>query len=387
MHNGGVLKMAVGQSDDVDAQSAVAQAIDQCRTQLAGKQPKAGVLFCAIESFDGSLIDRVREAFPGVKLIGASSAAEMSSGSGYLEDSVALALFASDDIETGVAMAGGAPDEIGASVVSALDEARRGITAPVKMCIVLADPAIAQLAAETLNSSLPGALVVGGGSGGDELGMTVRTYQLCNDRVETHGAAILLLAGDLALSSAVGTGWTVLGPSGTVTRAEYGVIEEIDDRPAADFLRGYIEVGRGAAVGNPLAIQDVGSDGWYLRVVLGSDDRGALMIPGGVSVGATVQLTTTNPHEMLVATAEAVDRAREAFPADATPTAALIFSCAVRKYMLGTRSSHEVAAAQAALPTSMPIAGMYCIGEIAPTGSSAASHFLNETFVTVLLGG
>jgi hypothetical protein len=34
----------------------------------------------------------------------------------------------------------------------------------------------------------------------------------------------------------------------------------------------------------------------------------------------------------------------------------------------------------------MAIAGMYCMGEVAPTGAEPGSHFLNETFVTLLLG-
>ena len=235
---------------------------------------------------------------------------------------------------------------------------------------------------------LPDALVVGGAAGRNELGATgVATYQFLNDRVESNAAAIFVIAGDIAVSHAVGTGWTVLGPSGTITRAEYGLVHEIDERPAADFLRGYIDVSAGSAPGNPLAIRDSGSDDWYLRVVLGSDAQGGLLIPGGVSVGATVQLTTTNPQQMLVATADAVERAHAAFPAGAVPTAALIFSCAVRKFMLGSRSGQEIAAAQAGLPALLPIAGMYCMGEIAPTGSTKTSHFLNETFVTVLVGG
>ena len=382
-----MLTMAVGQSDDVDARAAVAQALEQCRAQLGGKQPRAGVLFCAIEMFEPSLVDQVRAAFPGIDLIGATSSAEMSSVGGYLEDSVALAVFASDDVAMGTALAVGLDSDIPAKINGALDEALAEVTDPVRLCIVLADPGIAQLAAEALNDLLPGALVVGGGAGRDDLGATGATYQFRNERVESTAAAILLLAGDVAVSSAVGTGWTVLGPSGVVTKAQYGLIEEIDGRPAEQFLRGYIDVSARSAPGNPLAVHDADSDDWYLRVVLGADERGALRIPGGVSVGATVQLTTTNPQQMLVATSEAVQRAHAAFPPDAEPSAALIFSCAVRKYMLGTRSGHEVAAAQAGLPPSLPIAGMYCIGEIAPTGDSTTSHFLNETFVTVLIGG
>ena len=138
--------------------------------------------------------------------------------------------------------------------------------------------------------------------------------------------------------------------------------------------------------GNPLAVKDAGVDDWYLRVVIGNDGSGSLSIPGSIPEGATVQMTTTNPDDMLAATSDALERARAAFPGDSTPTAALIFSCAVRKYLLGSRTGEEVESARSLLPEAMAIAGMYCIGEIAPIGARVDSQFLNETFVTLLLG-
>jgi hypothetical protein len=54
--------------------------------------------------------------------------------------------------------------------------------------------------------------------------------------------------------------------------------------------------------------------------------------------------------------------------------------------VLGSRTAQEFAAAKLALPDAIPMAGLYCLGEIAPAGDAPGSHFLNETFVTVLLG-
>ena len=55
------------------------------------------MLLSVFESFDPSLVAAVRTAFPGVHVMGSTSAAEVSSVEGFLEDSVTLALFASDD--------------------------------------------------------------------------------------------------------------------------------------------------------------------------------------------------------------------------------------------------------------------------------------------------
>ena len=107
--------------------------------------------------------------------------------------------------------------------------------------------------------------------------------------------------------------------------------------------------------------------------MIASETTGSLSIQGSIPEGATVQLTTTNPDDMLAATSDALERARAAFPGDSTPTAALIFSCAVRKYLLGSRTGEEVESARSLMPEAMPIAGMYCIGEIAPTGASVTA--------------
>jgi hypothetical protein len=378
--------MAVGQSDDVDPARAIDEAIAQCRAQLDGLTPRAALLFSALDSFDAQLVTQVREAFGGIDIIGATSAAEMSSAAGYLEDSIALSVFASDNVELGVGMGDRIDIDAEGAARTAVVQARAGLTHEPKVCIVLTEGANAQRAMDALRAELPaGVLIVGGAAGRNEIAGTSKTFQVCNDAVSDNGVAIMLMGGPIDFSTAVGMGWRILGPQGVVTDSAYGVINAIDGRPAVDWIGTYLDLTSGRTSGNPLAIKDAGSEDWYLRVVLGPDDAGGLRIPGSAPVGATVQLTTTNPDDMLEAAQDAVERARAAYPGSREPGAALIFSCAVRKYLLGTRTGKEVEAARTALP-SMPIAGMYCMGEVAPTGAERDSHFLNETFVTVLLG-
>lgn len=382
-----MLTMAVGQSDDVDPAEAIREVLAQCGEGLHGLTPTAGLLFSALDSFDPSLIDAVREAFPGIDVIGSTSAAEMSSAVGYLEDSVALAVFASDDVDFSVGFGNGIDVDAQGAAHAAAQQALARTSKSPRVCIVMTEGINAQHVVEALRTELPAdVLIVGGAAGRHDLGGISPTYQFCNEQVVEHGVAILLLAGPVNYSTAVGTGWRVLGPRGVVTRSSYGVIHEIDGHPAAEWVSAYLDLTASGTFGNPLAVQDSGTDDWYLRVVLSGDASGALAIPGSIPVGATVQLTTANPDNMLAATADAVRRARSSFPGTSEPSAALVFSCAVRKYMLGTRAAQEVESARTLLPEALPIAGMYCIGEIAPTGSTLDSHFLNETFVTLLLG-
>src|SRR4051794_41977785 len=94
-----MLTMAVGHGDDVDPSDAIATAIDQCRATLGALEPQAGILFSAFDSFQPSILAAVADAFPTATVMGTTSAAEISSINGYLEDSITLAAFASDTVD------------------------------------------------------------------------------------------------------------------------------------------------------------------------------------------------------------------------------------------------------------------------------------------------
>jgi hypothetical protein len=385
-----MLTMAVGQSDDVDPARAIADAIAQCRPQLAGQSPSAGILFAALDSFDPSLIGAVQAAFPGIRLIGSTSAAELSSIAGYREDSVALALFASDDVDLTVGIGAGvehAPDRAAAAAVAA---ALAGTQKTPRVCVMLTSSVVGvmQQVVEAVARALPPDVVlVGGVSSGNDLGSSAPTFQFCDDTVVSDGVGVLVMSGPVVASVAVGAGWRPLGRSGVVTRSEHGRILEIDGRPAHDFVAPYLEGAGASAFGNPLAVREAGASDSYLRVVVAIDpSTGTVTTPGRIPEGATVQLTSTTSDSLIAAVGDTVRRAGATFPDGAHPQAALIFPCAVRKFLLGSRTSVEVQEARALLPP-IPIAGMYCVGEIAPIAGSEGSRLLNESFVTLLLGG
>ena len=385
-----MLRMAVGHSDDVDAADAIAIAIDQCRTQLDGLAPQAGFLVAAFDSFDPSLVATVRDAFPGCALMGSTSSAEMSSTSGFLEDSVSLALFASDDIEITAGLGLGIDRDVDAACREAVAEARSQSSRDPKVCVVFADAGIVepQRTLDALTGALPdGVLVVGGGSAWHDLASGAPSWQFSGERVTSEGVAVLLFSGPVAYSIAVGTGWRSLGAIGVITRSAPRQIEEIDGRPAVEYLARYLDVSAPASYGNPLAVREVGTDESYLRGIAGSDPAsGALNVFGSVPVGATVQLTTTTTEDILAGTRESLAAAAADFPGRTGPEAALMFSCVARRMLLGSRAGAEVELARSELGPAVPLAGLYCYGEIGPVSGSPSSRYFNTTFVTLLLG-
>ena len=105
-----------------------------------------------------------------------------------------------------------------------------------------------------------------------------------------------------------------------------------------------------ASFGNPLSVVEAGGDEPYYRAITGTDPAiGSVFVAGEVPVGAVVQLTTADTDDILGGTRGALDRATDAFPAGAQPEAALIFSCAVRRFLLGSRTRVETELARSVL--------------------------------------
>jgi hypothetical protein len=385
-----MLTMAVGHSDDVDPADAIADVVEQCRASLGSQTPQAGILISAFESFDPSIVAALRDAFGGVDIVGATSAAEISSAGGYREDSIALALFALDSIDVSVGLGQGLTDDTEEACRAAVAQALRGTDREPKLGIVFTGMAVVdpQRVLDAIARTLPsGVVLLGGGSGRSDLSSVGPTYQFWNDVVATDGVAIALFSGPIAFSTAVGTGWRPIGPLGVITTAGPGVIMEIDGRPAHEFLARYLDTIGPASFGNPLAIMEEGMTEPYLRVALASDaTSGNVAILGSVPVGATVQLAVTDSRQILSGATGAMERAVADFPAGTKPEAALIFSCAVRRSLLGSQTRLETETARSLLGASVPVAGLYCLGELAPIGGVSNSRFLNETFVALLLG-
>jgi hypothetical protein len=388
-----MFRMAVGHSDDVDLASAMEVVFAQCETGLAGAAPKAGLLVDAWGVDHQVAIDLVRTRYPGIELAGASSAGEMSSVLGFREDSVTLALFASDSIDLVVGLGRDLVADPLAAARQAVAEATAKTTLPPRLCIVLST--IGGVEASVILAALrtalgPGVAILGGGAApGDPSteGDGASSREFAGDVLTGDALTILLFAGPVAFSYGVETGWRGVGPRATITRTSDAGVLEIDGRPALDFYERYVGAGP-PPIANPLAVfEGSGSDRFYLRTPIAYDrDPGSIGFFGAVPEGATVQLTMAGTDEIFEGAKASFADALARFPDGARPDAALLFSCATRKYLLGTRAGREIEIAREVLGEAMPIGGIYCMGEIAPMASADGSRFHNATMVSVLLG-
>src|SRR2546421_689102 len=185
------------------------------------------------------------------------------------------------------------------------------------------------------------------------------------------------------------------GREGRVTEVDGHVVRGIDGRPAIEFYREFLgNADITQLTEYPLAVtadDDRGANSYYLRAPGRTDEAtGCIHFLGDVPDGARVHITTTNRDQILDATRSSFQHALDDFPnasgGGGKPALALCISCAGRKQILGSRTQEEGRIVNELL-AGVPAAGFYGYGEIARLAKDGISHYHNETFTTLLLGG
>lgn len=387
-----MLKMAVGQTEELDGGLAAAEVLAQCAAALDGEVPQAGLLLASHDLDFEDFLAAVADAYPDLELIGCTTAAPVSSASEYIEGSTTLTLFASDVIDFTTGLGTGVAASVDGAARQAVAEATAKTGKEPALAIVTPtmedfDPAAVSVElGRALGPTVP---VFGGGAVPDYpvVARWVGGVQFYGDRVEKDSLPMLLLSGPLQVSVGVRHGWTPVGKTAVVTRAKNETVYEIDGEPVVDFYRHYLGGTSEPAMATPLAIFDDETGRYYLRAPLDWDEEeGSATFFGSVPEGSVVQIAMASTDEILQGTEASVADALSGFPEGRLPEGALISACATRNWLLGSRTSSELDIIRTGLGPEVPVAGFYAFGEIAPLQLEAAPKFHNETCVTVLIG-
>lgn len=382
--------VVVAHSEDLDTEAILRELAEQCAEGLAGRTPQAALLFAAIDVDHEAVLAGLVAKWPGLQLIGCSTDGEVSSLRGFCEDSVSLILFGSDTVKITAGLGRNASADVEAACTQAVTTARIGTTLPPRFCIALPESLTTsgQQIVELLQKGLGDEVPLFGGGAADQWRMS-GTHQFFGSEVVSDSVPVLLFSGDLHCAFSAASGWKPVGEPGLVTRVEGPVVHEIDGRPALDFFRRFLGPSALPTPECPLAI--IGSDGGieYLRASNGfaKEATGEILLAGDVPLGAMVQIAIAGRDAILEGCRKSVEGAFAAYPRGKAPEAALVFSCAARKMLLGTRTAEEFGIVREVLGTDVPVCGFYGYGEIGPlAGASPASNYHNEAFVCLLMG-
>jgi small ligand-binding sensory domain FIST len=228
------------------------------------------------------------------------------------------------------------------------------------------------------NRFAPGVRVVGGMAsaaarpGGNAL--------ILNDWLDSAGAVAVALHGALRADVVVSQGCTPIGPPLDVTHVEANVIVTLDGQPALERIEQVLaalpegerdRLRHGLYVGRPARGGASGPGDYLIRNLLGADpSRGVIAVGDLVGLREKIRLHVLDARAAL----EDMEMLLTPQVVDSRASAALLFACNGRGRMLHGAADRDVGTLQGALGGGVPLAGMFCAGEIGPVGGRNFQH-------------
>ncbi|OGB30833.1 MAG: hypothetical protein A3F78_06840 [Burkholderiales bacterium RIFCSPLOWO2_12_FULL_61_40] len=202
---------------------------------------------------------------------------------------------------------------------------------------------------------------------------------------------MLAVDGPLSFQVHIGNSITAVGAPCAVDEAQGRLVSRIGGVDAASFIeretgKPFLRSDQGSVA---LTILNAGQTGEKkLRAIAynSQSDSGGLTLHGGIQNGDIVQVCLAKPEDLI---AEVHSIATRAAASGFLPSAALIISCAGRKWLLGGDIEFEVGMVETAFGGALPIAGFPSLGEIGPLfhqGAYTRNLFHNMTYVLLLVG-
>src|SRR4030067_3416824 len=201
-----------------------------------------------------------------------------------------------------------------------------------------------------------------------------------------------MASGEVSHSINAASGWSPIGTTGIIEECEGNSIRRISGVSAQTFMK--------EQLGKPLGEADLGliplstypSEGpgcFSLRTPSHLDPHtGAINLFGSIDQGTSVRVCTATREEVIKGVSIAVEGLNLE---KAEGIAAVVISCAGRKWLLEDQGKGEVERILATLGRKIPLVGFPSFGEIGPfrkpDGTYTGTFFHNVTFVVCTIGG
>ena len=256
------------------------------------------------------------------------------------------------------------------------------ISEPMQAMILLTDPFTfpTQTLLEVLNTDYPQLPVLGGQSSGPGPG---RNILILNDTVRNTGAVGVLLGGGVKVTPLVSQGCKPIGEPFVVTSVDGNVIRELGGQPPltrlGEILNKMPREERAKVIRNlhlGVVIDehkvDPAPGDFLIRPVLQADpESGAVSVGETLVMGQTVQFQVRDAQ---TADADLKGLLKEYLStAGKPPAGGLMFTCNGRGFSMFGVADHDASALRETF-SDLPLAGMFCGGEIGPIGGVNFLH-------------
>ena len=206
-----------------------------------------------------------------------------------------------------------------------------------------------------------------------------QTHVFVGSEAMSSGAIVIAFGGTIGIRPIVSQGCEPIGQPWTITDAEGHVLRRIANRPAYEVLVETImglepserqRAARNLLVG--LAMDEYRDEfkrgDFLIRNIMGADQS-----TGAIAIGADLRVGQTLQFQIRDARAADEELRHMLASSDAGASAALLFACNGRGTGLFGEADHDARTVRELLGP-VPLAGLFCNGEIGPVGRSTFIH-------------
>jgi small ligand-binding sensory domain FIST len=371
-------------STAADAAEAVDDAVEQVAAQLGSRRPQVIFAFMtqAFAAEYASLQARVRAQWSDALLFGCSASGVIGGGR-EIEEAGAVSITAAHlpnvKLIASHFESRALPPVYAERIAWQTALNLHGVPEP--QFLIVSDPFSfdSEEFVRGLDRAFPASTKIGGlASGGRQPGEGVL---LLGERIYHSGAIVLVLSGELRIESIVAQGCRPIGEPMFVTNCHGNLLRELDGRVPRDVLSELYDrlserdqglLGRSLFVGlaMPGERPSIQAGEFLIRNVLGMDPQtGAIWVGAELEPNSIVQFHLRDA----LSSAQDLERALLNFASDATPAAALLFSCVGRGVGLYGSADHDSNALKRRLGE-LPVGGFFCSGEIGAVQGMTQVH-------------
>jgi hypothetical protein len=381
--------MGVARSGIADSRAAGTAAAGEA---LSGPEPKLLIVFFGITHDPAAVLAGIKDAAPGVPVVGCSTHGEISPG-GPTDATVVVTAIGGPGIAVSISVAeevSGRQREAGAAVAQCVADTP---DLPHRVLLLLTDGLMRDQ--ETILRGCYG--VVGasipfvGGAAGDGWRMTT-TYVVGHDKVMSDAVVGVTIAAEAPMAVAFGHGWRKTGEPMIVTSSSNSRVYTLDDQPAMDVYLDRLGAPPEAytdsqefmrfALARPLGVQRrSGVEARNLSTGIDLEGR-SIGGAGAIDHGCLTWAMTGDEDSILAATDTVFDTVLTQLDGR-RPVGMLAFSCAALRAVLGDEGIQRENERMAKWARDTPYAGFYTYGEIARVRGIDGFH--NQTLAVLAI--